>query len=74
MSVIEELINEFYAPNTTNNRKHDIETQLETFKQDNSSWKHCLCNLTHNNHIYVWMYGINIIEVILFKILSQIAM
>lgn len=63
MSIIEELINEFYAGTTSNSRKHDIEVQLEAFKQDSSSWKLCLCNLTQNNHIHVWMFGINIIEV-----------
>lgn len=54
---------EFFNPITTNNRKHDIELQLNHFSVQKDSWKFCVYFIGHTSNQYVSMYALSTIEV-----------
>ena len=54
---------EFFNPITTNNRKHDIELQLNNFSVQKDSWKFCVYFIGHTSNQYVSMYALSTIEV-----------
>nr|CAD7452610.1 unnamed protein product [Timema tahoe] len=62
LAALETLLNEFFAPVTTNERKHDIEDMLNNFSSQQGAWKHCLFFLANSANQYVSMYSLTTIE------------
>nr|CAD7575559.1 unnamed protein product [Timema californicum] len=62
LAALETLLNEFFAPVTTNERKHDIEGMLNNFSSQQGAWKHCLFFLANSANQYVSMYSLTTIE------------
>lgn len=60
---LEHLMEEFFNSNTSNGRKHEIETQLSNFSNQRDSWKYCIYFFTHTSSQYVSMYALSTIEV-----------
>lgn len=63
LHALEGLMNEFFGPTTTNNRKRDIETILGNFGQQRGAWKQCLYYVAHTHNSYVSMYCLTTLEV-----------
>ncbi|KAK4874303.1 hypothetical protein RN001_013663 [Aquatica leii] len=59
---LEHLMEEFFTHSTSNGRKHDIETQLNSFSNQRDCWKLCVYFLTHTSSQYVSMYALTTIE------------
>ncbi|XP_031353857.1 exportin-6 isoform X1 [Photinus pyralis] len=59
---LEHLMEEFFTHSTSNGRKHDIETQLNSFSSQRDCWKLCVYFLTHTSSQYVSMYSLSTIE------------
>nr|CAD7264735.1 unnamed protein product [Timema shepardi] len=67
LAALETLLNEFFAPVTTNERKHDIEGMLNNFSSQQGAWKHCLFFLANSANQYVSMYSLTTIEKLITK-------
>ncbi|XP_071962753.1 exportin-6-like isoform X2 [Antedon mediterranea] len=59
---LEGLMNEFFAPTTTNIRKREIEELLNNFSAQTGAWRHCFYFLTHSQNEYVMMYALSVFE------------
>ncbi|XP_005096518.1 exportin-6 [Aplysia californica] len=56
------LMNEFFAPQTGNERKREIETTLNEFTQMSNAWEMCLFFMANTQNEYVQMFCLNVIE------------
>lgn len=59
---LEHLLDEFYSPSTTNERKRNIEQQLNEFSLQRDSWKLCINFLKHSTNPFVSMYTLYQLE------------
>ncbi|PNF22047.1 Exportin-6 [Cryptotermes secundus] len=64
---LEALMNEFFAPGTSNERKKEIEGVLHNFSSQRGAWKHCLNFMSHSTNQYVCMYSLTTIETLITK-------
>jgi len=62
LRALETLLNEFFAPTTSNKRKQEIERLLEQFRQQARAWKDCLFFLLHTSDNYVYMFSLTTLE------------
>lgn len=65
LGIVENLLNEFYHPATHNQRKHEIEDQLSSFKNQPSSWQQCICVLSSNccaTNEFLWHFTASTLE------------
>ncbi|XP_049807007.1 exportin-6-B isoform X3 [Schistocerca nitens] len=67
LAALEALMNEFFAPETSNDRKREIETVLHDFSNQQGAWKHCIYFMSHSSNQYVCMYSLNTIEKLITK-------
>ncbi|KAK7112089.1 exportin-6-like [Littorina saxatilis] len=67
LRALEVLMSEFFNPQTSNERKRDIEGQLNNFAQMNEAWKMCLFFITRTQNEYVMMYALNVLETVINK-------
>lgn len=56
LRALEGLMNEFFDGRTTNDRKREIETILNTFSQTRDAWRHSLYFLANTQNEYVMMF------------------
>jgi hypothetical protein len=63
LSALEALLNEFFAPVTTNPRKHEIEALLEQFVRQPAASRAFLSYLTSSANPYVCMFSLTSLEV-----------
>lgn len=61
---LEQLLEEFFHPNTSNIRKYEIEIQLNNFKSIPNLWQLCLYFVQHTSSQYVTMFALSTLEVI----------
>ncbi|XP_028138810.1 exportin-6 [Diabrotica virgifera virgifera] len=59
---LEHLMEEFFNPQTSNSRKHDIETQLNYFKSLPHLWRYCIYFVTNTSSQYVKMFALSTLE------------
>ena len=57
------VMTEFFTGNTSNERKRQIEQQLNSVWLQPDSWKHCLYCISNTNNEYVAMACITALEV-----------
>lgn len=62
LSAVENLINEFNYPSTSNTRKHEIEKQLIEFQNSPGSWAECLFQLGQTANQSLWLFNVSTIE------------
>ena len=62
LRILESLINEFYSGSTTNERKRELETMLNSFSARNDSVDYCLRFLTISRSEFTIMYCLSVIE------------
>lgn len=63
LSAVENLLNEFNYPSTSNSRKHEIEEQLIEFQNNLQSWPQCMYQLSNRNgNQFVWFFHVSTIE------------
>ena len=62
LKALETLMDEFFAPTTTNSRKSEIEKILSSFSEQTTAWKDCLYFLTKTNNHYVCMFSLTTLE------------
>ncbi|GFS20899.1 exportin-6-like [Elysia marginata] len=62
---LEELLNEFFGLNTSNERKREIESILANFKQMANAWEMCLFFMSHTQNEYVMMFCLNVLETLI---------
>lgn len=62
---LEAILNEFYHQSTSNFRKKEIERDLKTFQDNDSSWNFLIHNLTSSgfNNQYLWFFSVSTLEV-----------
>ena len=65
LRALEALLDEFFSPATTNDRKQKIEKLLDNFRQQSSAWKECLYFIQNTNNNYVCMFSLTTIEAII---------
>lgn len=70
LGALEALLDEFFAPVTSNARKHEIETGLEQFGHQKSAFRAFLTFLSTSGNPYVSMFCLTGLEVSLFFFLS----
>ena len=63
LEVLEALMTEFFAPDTSNARKHQIEKVLEEFGRRPDAWKNCLLCISGTSNPYVSMFCMTSLEV-----------
>ena len=63
LEVLEALMTEFFAPGTSNTRKHQIEKVLEDFGRRPDAWKNCLLCIAGTANPYVTMFCMTSLEV-----------
>ena len=63
LEVLEALMSEFFAPGTSNARKHQIEKVLEDFGRRPDAWKNCLLCIAGTSSPYVSMFCMTSLEV-----------
>ncbi|XP_020297915.1 exportin-6-B [Pseudomyrmex gracilis] len=59
---LEQLMTEFFSPETTNERKRTIERSFQEFSAQIDSWKPCLHFLSSTNNHYVSMFALSTLE------------
>lgn len=59
---LEQLMEEFFNPHTSNSRKHDIEIQLNYFKSLPHLWRYCIYFITNTSSQYVKMFALSTLE------------
>lgn len=66
---LEAILNEFYHQSTSNFRKKEIERDLKTFQDSDSSWNFVLHHLGSSgfNNQYLWFFSVSTIEVSMLK-------
>ncbi|RWS06375.1 exportin-6-like isoform X1 [Dinothrombium tinctorium] len=64
---LESLMNEFFHPLTSNERKREIETTLNAFSEQQYSWSHCLKYLMHTNNEFTSMFCLSVVESVIAK-------
>lgn len=65
---MENLLNEFNYPSTSNGRKHEIEKQLIDFQNNIQSWPQCLFQLQNStSNQFVWFFNVSTIETTIAK-------
>lgn len=62
LKALEHLMEEFFNGSTTNARKHEIQTQLNSFSSQRESWKPCIYFVANSTSQYVSMYSLSTIE------------
>ncbi|XP_038064327.1 exportin-6-like isoform X1 [Patiria miniata] len=62
LQALEGLMNEFFSPGATNQRKREIEELLNNFSAQSGSWRHCFYFLAHTQNEYVMMYALSVFE------------
>ncbi|XP_071128890.1 exportin-6-like [Mytilus edulis] len=62
LQALEGLMNEFFAGQTTNERKREIETILNSFCQTRDAWRHSLYFLANTRNEYVMMFCMTAME------------
>lgn len=62
---LEAILNEFYHQSTSNFRKKEIERDLKTIQENDSSWSFLIPHLgsTNFNNQYLWFFSVSTIEV-----------
>lgn len=61
---MENLLNEFNYPSTSNVRKHEIEKQLIEFQNNIQSWPQCLFQLQDSaRNQFFWFFNVSTVEV-----------
>ena len=63
LAQLEQVMTEFFAPTTSNERKHQIETQLNTVWTQPDAWTHVLYCIRHTSNNYSFMSCITALEV-----------
>lgn len=61
---LEQLLEEFFHPNTSNLRKYEIEVHLNSFKSTPNLWHLCLYFIQNTSSQYVTMFALSTLEVI----------
>jgi len=56
------VLDEFFETNTTNQRKREIEEQLNLFGNQNGAWKHCLFIFSKTDSDYARMFCLSVLE------------
>ncbi|XP_012256638.2 exportin-6 [Athalia rosae] len=59
---LEQLMTEFFSPQTTNEQKRTIEHSLHEFASQINSWRPCLHFLSSTNNRYVSMFALTTLE------------
>ncbi|KAL8597658.1 hypothetical protein ACOMHN_031593 [Nucella lapillus] len=67
LQALETLMSEFFSPVASNERKREIENQLNSFHQMKDAWKLCMFFMTHTQNEYVMMYALNVLETVVNK-------
>lgn len=63
LSAVENLLNEFNYPSTSNVRKHEIEKQLIEFQNNIESWPQCLYQLQNSaSNQFFWFFNVSTVE------------
>lgn len=62
LSAVENLINEFNYPSTSNTRKHEIEKQLIDFQNSPNAWAESLYQLAQTANQSLWLFNVSTIE------------
>lgn len=60
---LENLLNDFYAPSSSNDRKKEIETELMVFNDVNTYLQLIMYNLDSVSNTYVWYFKASCLEV-----------
>lgn len=71
LAALEHLMDEFFAPTTTNERKREIESQLTNFSNQRDCWRFCVYFMRHTASQYVSMYALSTLEVRIVCFLSH---
>lgn len=64
---LEKLLGEFFDPETSNDRKHEIEKLLATFSCQSGAWRQCMYFMMLSSDQYVAMYCLATIESVITK-------
>ena len=64
---LERIMNEFFAPTTSNDRKRTIEQLLSNFSNQDFAWRECLAFLAATQNHYVSMYSLTTLEKVICK-------
>ncbi|XP_067938254.1 exportin-6-like [Watersipora subatra] len=67
LRALEGLMNEFFLPATSNERKKSIEELLNNFSQQKDSWQYCLMFIEQTSNEYVLMYALSVLETLINK-------
>ncbi|XP_076441128.1 exportin-6-like [Babylonia areolata] len=67
LQALETLMSEFFSPMTSNERKREIERQLNSFLQMKDAWKLCMFFMVNTQNEYVMMYALNVLETVINK-------
>ena len=67
LAQLERIMNEFFAPTTSNDRKREIELLLANFSNQDCSWRECLYFLAATRNQYVSMYSLTTLEKVICK-------
>lgn len=63
LSAVENLLNEFNYPSTSNARKYEIEKQLIDFQNNIQSWPQCLFQLQNSaSNQFFWFFNVSTVE------------
>ncbi|XP_071451131.1 exportin-6-A [Hetaerina americana] len=62
LGALESLLEEFFSPGTSAQRRGDIEIRLSDFGSQHQAWKQCLTFAAHSNNPHVAMYCLNVVE------------
>lgn len=65
LSAVENLLNEFNTPSTSNARKHEIKKQLIELQNNLHSWPQCLYQLSNGvspSNQFFWFFNVSTIE------------
>lgn len=60
---LEAVLNEFYHQSTSNFRKKEIERDLRTFQDNDSSWQIIFNLASSSNNQFLWFFSVSTIEV-----------
>lgn len=67
LKALEALMTEFFDMGTSNERKREIENQVNNFSQQQGALKHCLFFLSHTSNEFVMMYCLTVLETLINK-------
>lgn len=63
MKNYEMMLNEFYAPNSSNAVKLCMQEEFDKFGERDKCWVQCCYNLENSKNQYLLMFSLNIMEV-----------